>query len=104
MVGFLVCLTFSIWRPYAEETASLSCVLAIGAGFVAGCGSGGSSPTAVTTVDSTKPLNTLTAAETTQLCNDTSAYMEKVVSTASVCKQSAVMGVAVASPTSDADA
>jgi len=84
----------------------LSCVLAIGAGFVASCGSGGSgsSPTAVTTVDGTKPLNTLTAAETTQLCNDTGAYMERVVSKANTCKMAATMAAAFASPTSDAAA
>ena len=84
----------------------LSCVFAIGAGFVASCGGGGSgsSPTAVTTVDGTKPLNTLTAAETTQLCNDTDAYMERVVSKAGMCKMAATMAAAFASPTSDATA
>ena len=82
----------------------LSCVFAIGAGFVAGCGGSGSSSTAVTTVDGAKPLNTLTAAETTQLCNDIDAYMGKGVSKANMCKIAAIMGATFASPTSDAAA
>ena len=87
-----------------KKLLRLSCVLAIGAGFVTGCGSGGSSPTAVTTVDGTKPLNTLTAAETTQLCNDIDAYMGKGVSKANLCKMAAVMDAAFGGPTSDAAA
>jgi hypothetical protein len=83
----------------------LSCVLAIGAGFVAGCGGGtGSSSTAVTSVDGTKPLNTLTAVETTQLCSDTDAYMAKVVPKTNGCKLSGVMAAAFASPASNAEA
>ena len=68
-------------------------------GGVAGSGGGGGS--AVTSISGSKPLGTLTAAESTQLCDDTKAYFKSAISKANSCKFSALSNAASTSAPSD---
>src|ERR1019366_1181846 len=59
-----------------------------GSGGSSGSGGagGGSSGGSVTTLDGSKPIGTLTAAEANQLCADTYAYYGQAISQADLCK------------------
>ena len=88
-----------------KQSLSLLTVLAISAGIFLGCGGGGTgSAGAVTSVNGTKPLNTLTAAESTQLCKDSGAYVGRAVSKVNACKALALVLTALGSPTTEAQA
>ena len=56
----------------------------------------------MTTITSNKPLGTLTAAESTQLCDDTKAYFMRSISKANSCKFAALSNAASTSAPSDA--
>jgi hypothetical protein len=58
-------------------------VTSLGGSSASGGSSGGS---AVTTLSGIRPVNALTTAEATQLCNDTYAYFGSASSTATTCK------------------
>ena len=60
---------------------------------------GGSS---VTTISGSKPLNTLTLAESTQLCNDAIAYFKASITKSNSCKFSALVNAASTSSPTDA--
>jgi hypothetical protein len=68
------------------------------AGSAGNGGSGGGSPctgsggaSSVTSICGSRPLNSLTAQEATQLCNDTTAYVRRAVGSANVCKYAAIV-------------
>jgi hypothetical protein len=69
-----------------------------------GSGGGGSGGGSVTSVSGSKSLNTLTAAEKTQLCNDSGAYAGRVLSKANACKAIAFLGGIFADPPPQTDA
>ena len=71
-----------------------------GGGSPGSAGSGGGS--AVTSISGSKALGTLTAAESTQLCDDTKAYFKSSISKANSCKFSALSNAASTSAPSDA--
>src|SRR4051812_20079132 len=51
-----------------------------------GTGGAGGAGSSVTTLGGTKAVNALTAAEATQLCNDTYAYFGSAIAKATTCK------------------
>ena len=71
-------------------------------GGAGGTGGGGGSGSAVTSICGTKPLNTLTPDESTQLCNDAIAYFKSGITKANSCKFSALSMAASTSAPSDA--
>jgi len=70
------------------------------AGSTGNAGNGGGS--AFTTISASKTLGMLTAAESTQLCDDTKAYFARAISKANSCKFSALSNAASTSAPSDA--
>jgi hypothetical protein len=71
-----------------------------GGGTSGGAGTGGGS--SVTSISGSKPLNTLTAAESTQLCNDAIAYFKASITKSNSCKFSALVNAASTSSPTDA--
>jgi hypothetical protein len=73
----------------AEAVAPSSCTMAAGG-------------TAVTSLCGAAALNTLSTAESTKLCNDTSAYIESSIGRATGCKYAAIVAAASnSSPTEE---
>jgi hypothetical protein len=71
-----------------------------GGGTSGGAGTGGGS--SVTSISGSKPLNTLTPAESTQLCEDATAYFMSSITKANSCKFSALVNAASTSSPTDA--
>jgi hypothetical protein len=66
-------------------------------------GGSSSSGTSVTTLDDTKAMNTLTAADTTQLCKDTYAYFNSNISMETACKYKGLSLATASSAPSDSE-
>jgi hypothetical protein len=67
-----------------------------------GSGPGGAGGTAITTLSGSKPVGSLTPAETTQLCKDTYDYYEKAIPQENLCKWDGLTYGVSSSPSSDA--
>ena len=71
-----------------------------GSGGYAGGGGAASGGGSVTTLSGSKSLGSLSAADATQLCNDTYAYYQRSISQAVLCKESGLAyGVSSSAPT-----
>jgi hypothetical protein len=71
-----------------------------GSGGTSSGGTGGGGGTPVTTLSGSKALNTLTAAETEQLCNDSYAYFGTAIPKATTCKwKGLAFGASSSAPT-----
>ena len=71
-------------------------------GSSAATGGSSGSGASVTTLDGTKSLGSLTAAEATQLCNDAYAYFGQAISRATLCKATGLSSAVSSSAPTDA--